>query len=30
MDILWLVAAMLFFGGCWGLIDLLDRLHSEE
>ena len=30
MDILWFVAAMLFFGGCLALISLLDRLHSEE
>jgi chromate transport protein ChrA len=30
MDILWLVVAMLFFGGCLALISLLDRLHSEE
>jgi hypothetical protein len=30
MDILWLLAAMLFFGGCLGVISLLDRLHSED
>jgi hypothetical protein len=30
MDIAWLAAAALFFGGCLGLIELLERLHTEE
>ena len=30
MDIVWLAAAVAFFGGCWALIKLLDSLKTEE
>lgn len=30
MDIIWLAAAVAFFGGCWGFVKLLDKLQTEE
>jgi hypothetical protein len=30
MDIVWLVAVVLFFGVCSLVVGLLDRLRSEE
>lgn len=30
MDVLWLVFALMFFCGSWGLIDALGKLRTED
>lgn len=30
MDLVWLTAAAVFFGGCWALIKLFETLRKEE
>jgi hypothetical protein len=30
MDILWVAAAVAFFGSCWGLIRFLGNLQTED